>query len=47
MAPRIIWRTTDLLELPTLGLSPYFNFRSESEQAKLREPAWEPGMNAG
>jgi hypothetical protein len=25
-----------------LGLQCYFNFRSQSEQAKLREPAWEP-----
>ena len=25
-----------------LGLQTYFNFRSQSEQAKLREPTWEP-----
>ena len=25
-----------------LDLQTYFNFRSQSEQAKLREPAWEP-----
>lgn len=25
-----------------LGLQTYFNFRSQSEQAKLKEPAWEP-----
>jgi hypothetical protein len=25
-----------------LGLQTYFNFRSQSEQAALREPAWEP-----
>lgn len=25
-----------------LGLQCYFNFRSRSEQAALREPAWEP-----
>ena len=25
-----------------LGLQTYFNFRSQTEQAKLRDPAWEP-----
>jgi len=42
---RVMWRTTDRLDLPNLGLFPYFNFRSESEQAKLREPAWDPLLN--
>jgi len=28
------------LDFPVLGVYPYHNFRSESEQALLREPAW-------
>jgi hypothetical protein len=39
VATRVMWRTTDRLDFPNLGMFPYFNFRSESEQAKLREPA--------
>lgn len=39
---RVVWRTSDRLDIPNLGLFPYFDFRSESEQAKLPEPAWEP-----
>jgi hypothetical protein len=42
VATRVMWRTTDRLDLPNLRLFPYFDFRSESEQAKLREPAWDP-----
>jgi len=42
VATRVMWRTTDRLDLPKLRLFPYFDFRSESEQAKLREPAWDP-----
>lgn len=42
VATRVMWRTTDRLDLPNLGLFPYFDFRSESEQASMREPAWEP-----
>jgi hypothetical protein len=42
IANRVMWRTTDRLDLPNLGMFPYFNFRSESEQAKLRDPDWDP-----
>jgi hypothetical protein len=42
IATRVMWRTTDRLDYPNLGMFPYFDFRSESEQAKLREPAWDP-----
>lgn len=42
VATRVMWRTTDRLDLPNLGLFPYFDFRRESEQASRREPAWEP-----
>lgn len=30
----------DVDPLNTWGLFPYFNFRSQSEQATMREPAW-------
>ncbi len=42
VASGVVWRTSDRLDLPSLGLFPYFDFRSESEQAKLHEPGWEP-----
>ncbi len=41
VATRVVWRTSDRLDIPSLGLFPYFDFRSESEQAKVPEPAWE------
>src|SRR5258708_22516000 len=37
VATRVIWRTSERLDLPTLGLFPYFDFRSESEQTKIYE----------
>ncbi len=40
IAPRVVWRMSELLDLPGLGLFPYFNFRSEAEQALINEPAW-------
>lgn len=42
VATRVVWRTSERLDLPSLGLFPYFDFRSESEQARLHEPSWEP-----
>jgi hypothetical protein len=33
-----VWQETNAEEL---GLQTYFNFRSESEQAALRDPSWE------
>lgn len=36
----VVWRMSDKLDLPGLGLFPYFNFRSQSEQLVLNEPAW-------
>jgi len=45
VATRVVWRTSDRLDLPSLGLFPYFDFRSETEQAKLHEPAWEPSLS--
>jgi hypothetical protein len=40
VATRVVSRMSEKLDLPSLGLFPYFDFRSESEQAKLNEPAW-------
>ncbi len=40
IAPRVVWRMSDQLYLLGLGLFPYFNFRSEAEQALINEPAW-------
>ena len=40
VGPRVIWGLSDKLDLPTLGMFPYFEFRSQSEQAKANEPDW-------
>lgn len=37
---RVIHRLTDELDLPNLGMFPFFDFRSESEQASLKDPDW-------
>jgi hypothetical protein len=34
---QVIWRMSEELDLPNLGLFPHFDFRSESEQAALNE----------
>jgi len=38
---RIARKILTEIKADELGLQTYFNFRSQSEQAKLREPAWE------
>ncbi len=40
IAPRVVRRMSDRLDLPGLGLFPYFNFRSEAEQALVKDLAW-------
>lgn len=40
IGPRVVWRMSERLDLPGLGLFPYFDFRSETEQALVQEPAW-------
>jgi hypothetical protein len=40
IAPRVVRVMSDRLDLPELGLLPYFNFRSEAEQALAPESAW-------
>jgi len=38
---RIITRVLKEIKAEELGLQTYFNFRSKSEQAMLRDPIWE------
>lgn len=40
VATNVVWRMSERLDLPGLGLFPYFDFRSHSEQAQINEPAW-------
>jgi hypothetical protein len=40
VATQVVWRLADRLDFSTLGVFPYHNFRSVSEQAVLREEAW-------
>lgn len=40
LATQVVWGLAGRLDFPALGLFPYHNFRSESEQAVLREEAW-------
>lgn len=36
----VVWRLAEHLDFNALGVFPYHNFRSESEQAALQEEAW-------
>jgi hypothetical protein len=36
----VAWRLAERLDFQALGVFPYHNFRSDSEQAALREEAW-------
>ena len=40
IAPQVVQKMSDRLDLAVLGMFPYFNFRSEAEQALLKEPSW-------
>ena len=40
VATRVVWELDQQLDFPGLGVFPYHNFRSLSEQAMLQEPAW-------
>ncbi len=40
VATKVVSRLADHLDFGALGLFPYHNFRSESEQSVLREEAW-------
>jgi hypothetical protein len=36
----VVWRMSEALDFPALDVFPYFDFRSQAEQAVLREEAW-------
>jgi hypothetical protein len=40
VATQVVGRLAERLDFPAMGVFPYHNFRSESEQALLREEAW-------
>ncbi|MGA2595063.1 MAG: hypothetical protein ABSH32_34630 [Bryobacteraceae bacterium] len=40
VATQVVWRLADQLDFQALGVFPYHNFRSASEQAVLHEEAW-------
>jgi hypothetical protein len=37
---KVVWGLANQLDFPGMGVFPYHNFRSASEQAMLQEPAW-------
>jgi hypothetical protein len=37
---KVVWGLAGRLDFPGMGVFPYHNFRSASEQAALQEPAW-------
>ena len=39
-ADKVVWGLERQLDFPAMGVYPYHNFRSVSEQATLQEPAW-------
>jgi hypothetical protein len=42
VANKVVWGLSRRLDFPSLGVFPYHNFRSVSEQAALQEEAWAP-----
>ena len=40
VASKVRWGLARQLDFPGMGVYPYHNFRSVSEQEALREPAW-------
>jgi hypothetical protein len=40
VATNVVWGLAERLDFSGMGVSPYHNFRSVSEQAALQEPAW-------
>ncbi|HYL36361.1 MAG TPA: hypothetical protein VEV17_10650 [Bryobacteraceae bacterium] len=40
VAGKVVWGLARRLDFPAMGVFPYHNFRSVSEQAALQEPAW-------
>jgi len=40
IASKVVWGLAGQLDFPGMGVFPYHNFRSVSEQAALQEEAW-------
>jgi hypothetical protein len=40
VATKVVWGLARQLDFPAMGVFPYHNFRSVSEQEALQEPAW-------
>jgi len=40
VARKVVWGLAQRLDFPGMGVFPYHNFRSVSEQARLEEEAW-------
>jgi hypothetical protein len=40
VAGKVVWGLARQLDFPSMGVFPYHNFRSTSEQAMLQEEAW-------
>ncbi len=40
IATKVVWGLAGRLDFANMGVFPYHNFRSVSEQEALREPAW-------
>lgn len=40
VATKVVWGLARQLDFPSMGVFPYHNFRSVSEQSMLQEPAW-------
>jgi len=40
VAAKVVWGLENRLDYPGMGVFPYHNFRSVSEQAMLQEEAW-------
>jgi len=40
IATKVVWGLAQQLDFPAMGVFPYHNFRSVSEQEALQEPAW-------
>jgi len=40
VATKVVWELARQLDFPGMGVFPYHNFRSVSEQSMLQEPAW-------
>ena len=40
VSTNVVGRISETLDFPALGVFPYFDFRSQSEQAVLQQAAW-------